>query len=53
MVAEEVSVYCYNFNPIRVKHASIQVKSTGTPSQKRFPIRLSGAGAEAGAAIPN
>jgi hypothetical protein len=26
MIAEEVFVNCYNFNPIRVKHASIHVK---------------------------
>jgi hypothetical protein len=34
MVAEEVLVNCYNFNPIRVKHASIQVKKTGTGVKK-------------------
>jgi hypothetical protein len=27
MVAEEVYVNCYNFNPIRERHASIRIKS--------------------------
>ncbi len=34
MVAEEVFVHCYNFNPIREKHASIHVKCTNTQVKK-------------------
>jgi hypothetical protein len=53
MVAEEVFVNCYNFNPIRVKHAPIQVKIVLTLRLKRkfsmYLIKQSGAGA--GAAI--
>jgi hypothetical protein len=48
MVAEEVCVNCYHFNPIRVKHASIHVKSTSTQVKRKFSrylIKLSGAGA--------
>jgi hypothetical protein len=49
MVAEEVFVNCHNFNPIRVKHASIQVKIVLTLRSKRkfsmYLIKLSGAGA--------
>ncbi len=52
MVAEENG---YNFNPIRVKSASIYVKKYQYSSQKmkfsRYLIKVSGAGAGARAAI--
>ncbi len=34
MVAKEVFVNYYNFNPIWVQHVSIHVKSTGTQVKK-------------------
>jgi hypothetical protein len=34
MVAEEIFVNCYNFNPVRVKHASIHIKRHRYSSQK-------------------
>ncbi len=38
MVAEEVFVNCYNFNPIRAQHASIHVKKYWDSGQKRYLI---------------
>jgi hypothetical protein len=35
MIGEEVFVNCDNFNPIRVKHASIHVKKYQYSSQER------------------
>jgi hypothetical protein len=34
MVAEEVFVYSYNFNHIKIKHATIHVKSAHTQVKK-------------------
>jgi hypothetical protein len=36
--AEEVFVNCYNFNPNRVKHASVYVKSTYQYKSKKVPV---------------
>jgi hypothetical protein len=53
MVAREVCVNYYNFNPTSVQHASILVKNTGTQVKKvnvKISIKnLFGAGAGAGA----
>jgi hypothetical protein len=55
MVAEEGFGNCYNFNPIRVKCASIHVKKYQYSSKKmkfsRYLIKVSVAGAGARAAI--
>jgi hypothetical protein len=51
MVAEKVFLNCYNFNPIRVEHASMHKKNYGTQDNSSYLIKQSGAGAGAGAAI--
>ncbi len=41
MVAKEVFVSCYNFNPIRVKHASIYVKNYLYSNHKKVVFKVS------------